>query len=223
MKETGIIMSGNHPKLIMLGIKTMIRRTWGLELINKAPDTWRYVWNSLSQQHEFYDAYYTDAPPVIVKCPYGQAGDLLRVKETWATENRYNHLKPSEIPQTAKIYYLANIDYNPFEMGIMRPSIFMPRRASRITLEITEVRAERLQEISNKDVRAEGITASGVIPVKTAMLITGTDNLNDLQRELGRAEFASLWDSLNAKRGYGWETNPWVWPIGWGGVGVRLK
>lgn len=76
------------------------------------------------------------------------------------------------------------------------PSIFMPRWASRITLEITEVRAERLQQISYQDIRAEGIE----------------EDLLDVEGNL-RYRFKQLWDSINAKRGYSWQDNPWVWII----------
>ena len=78
-----------------------------------------------------------------------------------------------------------------------RPSIHMPRWASRITLEVVSVRVERLQEISETDALAEGI------------------NGEELFRAQGYAPdaFRKLWDSLNAKRGYGWAKNPYVWVI----------
>ena len=79
-----------------------------------------------------------------------------------------------------------------------RPSIFMPRWASRILLEITEVRAERLQEITEEDAVAEGVKSYYTLP-------SGETT--------ARYHFSVLWDSLNAKCGYGWDKNPWVWVI----------
>ena len=77
----------------------------------------------------------------------------------------------------------------------------MPRKASRITLEITDVRAERLQDITNKDARAEGLARGTVYP---------------------RMWFEDLWDSINAKRGFGWDVNPFVWVITFKKVGSNV-
>lgn len=201
MKETGIIMSGDHPKLILDGIKTMTRRTAGLDEVNKQPDQWEVqptmnpsVWAFLLREGK---GSYLDR--INIKCPYGQVGDRLIIKETWATENRYNHLKPSEIPRTATIFYLASIDYNPFTMGKVRSARFMCHWMSRAKPEITEVRVERVQEISEDGCYKEGIE----LPHKR---YEGVDRAT-------RLLFQYLWDSLNAKRGFGWESNPWVWVI----------
>lgn len=82
----------------------------------------------------------------------------------------------------------------------LKPSIHMPRWASRITLEITEVRVERVQEITEVDAKAEG---------------SDWYSIEYKQQGIGRCKqaFHKLWDSINAKRGYGWEVNPWVWVI----------
>jgi hypothetical protein len=85
-----------------------------------------------------------------------------------------------------------------------RPSIHMPRWASRITLEITEVRAERVQEISEGDAKAEGC----------GLGCTVKSERFGRYMSAGQYAFASLWDSINANRGLGWEANPWVWVIG---------
>jgi len=74
-----------------------------------------------------------------------------------------------------------------------KPSIFMPKWATRIWLEVTGVRAERVQDIT-----ATGIMEEGVKGWKAPML-------------LARSRFQALWDSINAKRGFGWDTNSWVW------------
>jgi hypothetical protein len=71
----------------------------------------------------------------------------------------------------------------------------MPKRASRLTLTVTDVRVQRVQEISEDDVKAEGVRPEG-------------PDLWDRVEMLAR--FAGLWDSLNAKRGFGWDVNPWV-------------
>jgi hypothetical protein len=115
-------------------------------------------------------------------CPYGQPGDRLWVRET--------HNTCGEKP-----FYRADGEM-PLEWK-WSPSVFMPRWASRITLEITAVWVERLKDITIEDAQAEGITP------------LGTEG--DSRR--WRAGFRELWDSLNAKRGYGWDANPWVWVI----------
>jgi len=81
-----------------------------------------------------------------------------------------------------------------------RPSIFMPREAARIFLRVTNVRVERLQEITEEDARAEGCS--------TKILNDGWKNIGTLT---ARDEFIALWEHLNAKRGLGWDRNPWVW------------
>lgn len=81
MKETGIIMSGDHPSKCLDGTKTMTRRTWGLELINKDPDRWE-----LSMQNELGLWVFTDKHSdghIVLKCPYGGVGDILIMRETW--------------------------------------------------------------------------------------------------------------------------------------------
>lgn len=86
-----------------------------------------------------------------------------------------------------------------------RPPTSMPRWASRLTLEITDIRVERVQDISDADAFAEGIQRA----------------VDEGQRDDGsaRGAFRTLWDSINAKRGFGWDSNPWVWAISFG----RLK
>jgi len=81
------------------------------------------------------------------------------------------------------------------------PSIFMPRWASRLTLEVTGVRVERVQDISEEDAETEGVEPPMLHPDDPANL------------DVARGAFADLWDAINAKRGYGWASNPWVWVV----------
>jgi hypothetical protein len=137
-------------------------------------------------------------------CPYGQPGDRLWVRETWFSSN----------PKTpSRVRYAAD-DLIRLEDGLFaravcnppkwRPSLFMPRWASRITLEIVAVRVERLQDISEKDALAEGCEREFKADGSTvwgAGLVEAVEN------------YKTLWDSINAKRGVGWDINPWVWVI----------
>lgn len=144
-----------------------------------------------------------------VRCKY-DIGDELWVKETWAAEAIYDHLKPSEIPDTAKIYYIDKHlhtagGYSLFiEMGKVRSAMFMCKWMSRITLEITDVRAERLQEISEEDAKAEGAPELFTIPNPQILYpdVTGYHR-----------GFLFMWNALNANRGLGWDVNPRCWTI----------
>jgi hypothetical protein len=82
--------------------------------------------------------------------------------------------------------------------GRWRHPNHMPRWASRITLEVIDVRVERVQEISEEDAKAEG-----------CLLIPCAPKYIDTYRET----FADLWNSINEKRGFGWDVNPWVWVV----------
>ena len=145
---------------------------------------------------------------LIRKCPYGHPGDLLWVREAWATEYLYDDIKPSKLtPRDSDIYYKADGIDSATDVMVhrWRPSIFMPRWASRITLEITDVSVERVQDIDIEDAFHEGY------PLSWANAIAdGIDAAQSIEW------FRDLWDSINAKRGYGWAINPWVWIVSFG-------
>jgi len=199
-KETGIIMTGDHPLKILKGEKTMTRRTMGLYEINKHPDLWKWIGYDNSGRYSFR---FNLDRIVNFRCPYGQVGDRLWVKETWAYALDYS--TPDLKPNPEQILYKADSDI--LAVGNKwRPAIFMPRWASRITLEITDIRVERLQEITSKDCKLEGIPPHQM------------GNVIQEGYPVQKA-FADLWDSINAKRGYSWEKNPWVWCIGFKLIG----
>lgn len=124
-------------------------------------------------------------------CPYGQPGDHLWVRETWG---EFFLDGAGEC-----VVYRADgeIDMSHMAFGRWRPSIHMPRWASRITLEVTGIRAERVQDITIRDILAEGIDSS-----------PSWDS-----DDVIAAKWIELWDGINAKRGYSWDSNPWVWVI----------
>ena len=234
MKETGLIFSTPMVKAIQEGLKTQTQRTYGLEFVNQDPDAYRFlrmegdlaVFEQVGfcmtqiepriprQSFPKKDAVEGESVYFYIKCPYGQVGDWFYVKETWRirnTDTRYYYIE-YEAGGVAQIEKLSD---EGFYAGWVwakygnkkRTSMFLPKWAARIWREITDLRAERLQDITLEDCWDEGIQ--------------------------GRAEdrvpqFRSLWESLNAKRkniapkthkpiiiqdGYTWESNPWVWPI----------
>jgi len=133
------------------------------------------------------------------KCPYGQPGDLLWVRETfawWPTD------KTDSNPDDGWLYR-ADDDGEEWDCRMFNwsPSIFMPRRASRLTLKILDVHVEQLQHIGVDDIRDEGVRLPSWNPD------TGAGEIDPWEL------FASLWDSINAKRGFGWDANPWVWAV----------
>lgn len=206
MKERPILFSSEMVRAILEGRKTQTRR----------------VMKSQPPHHEF-NQYPSERLNIkleggqYVHCPYGQPGDRLWVRETWMIDGA--DIRPAGVKQSV-IYRASNDDYGKYFKW--RPSIYMPRWASRITLEIVNVRVERLQEISEEDVVSEGIkipVIKGQIGITLGMKPLLSDYLPNkhytvwTQREITTAYFAQYWDSLNAKRGYSWESNPWVWVI----------
>lgn len=148
-----------------------------------------------------------------------QPGDLLYVKENtwiWCKKER-NGLTPTGRPKYRYIpvgqhvvYQLDHpskpewrIDDNPEHDWRLKVARYMPKWAARIRLEVTSIRVERLQEITEEDAAKEGVAYFN--PCETDVGQNAFDAL------AARAKFISLWDSLNLKRGYGWDANPWVW------------
>lgn len=144
------------------------------------------------------------------KCPYGAPGDRLWVRETW-----------NQFPAWQGYFYAADDhsfgigqdddpDHIPEHAISWRPSIHMPRAASRITLEITDVRVERLQDISETDAIAEGVNRfPGLLHDDDAAAMNRIGPVD--MDSFPIARYAALWESLNGTGN--WEANPWVWVL----------
>jgi len=129
-------------------------------------------------------------------CPYGRPGDRLWVRETWASDKQVDHIKPRDLSHGEPIYYAASDGWlttgcQPIERGRLRPSIFMMPWMSRIILEITNVRVERLQDISEADSIDEGVPADSDAEPQDI--------------------YMSIWNELNGPES--WAANPFVWVI----------
>lgn len=157
---------------------------------------------------ETFGAWWCDGE-FAVRCPYGNVGDRLWVRESWAP------VSAAEEGATGRgaLYRCDPMfdSMNPADFAWnWKPSIHMPRWASRLTLEITEVRVERLHDCTEEDARAEGLAFDGRYWEGGPHPIKGTPKVFATARQA----YASFWDSLNAKRGFGSHTNPWIWVIG---------
>ena len=185
MKERPILFSGEMVRAILDGRKTMTRRVCKYQpsmSVRKAGPMWSIKGG---------DALW-DFGNKIVSCPYGQPGDFLWVREAWMPFTEQG------CPVGATIYRATDHPEPDGDSPLRwNPSIFMPKSASRITLEITAVRVERVQDISDDDALLEGCPSGNQ---KEGMFTS-------------RFYFRGLWDSLNAKRGYGWNSNCWIWAI----------
>lgn len=161
-----------------------------------------------------------------LRCPYGVPGDRLWVREAWRAHVAADTIAPRNLlhvawddPDKARIAY----EEDPSALGTSswahrgryRPSIHMPRWASRITLEVTDVRVQRLNDISEEDAMAEGVrrvTKDGMTE-KFCVYDKG-DYSSTPWAEMPRRPrdvFAGLWESINGPGA--WDANPWVWTI----------
>lgn len=157
-------------------------------------------------------------PESRIDCPYGKPGDLVYVKEAWRTTKRYDKLRPGDIRPSrfmrgldgdAMIIYEIDRRSHQFlrpetidmelDLGRYRHARFMPKWASRITLRLTDVKPQRVQDISRQDIIDEGIRPLGC----GRNTPEGIENL--------RQEFARAWDKINGKGS--WDSNPWVWAM----------
>lgn len=208
MKERPILFSPDMVKAILLGEKSQTRRVvlpqWpGDSIIEEMSATTPEGWQTIGHSGHWWDAGCCSYQRY---CPYGVPGDRLWVREAWQRVEAYdgygccyradeqilavetdedgNGLDQLKVPHVE----LFDVGDHPW-----RPSIYMPRGLSRINLTIKNIRVERVQSISEADCIAEGFKDIGA---------------GDLL-----AMYANKWNVLNAKRGFPWSSNPWVWVI----------
>lgn len=212
MKERPIIFSAPMVRAILAGKKTQTRRVVKLkpwQQIEERDDGAPWPW--------MYDD--DRAGDHWLPCPYGQAGDRLWMREAWD----FIPEGGPGTPNCAGIRYWADAGYelrtppltfNPMLYGEekVRPSIHMPRWASRITLELTSVRVERLQDISEADAVAEGVTPKWE-PGCSGRLM---EAIGGFSFRPAASAYADLWESLHGPGS--WDANPWVWVVEFGRI-----
>lgn len=227
-RERPIIFRGEMVRAILAGRKTQTRRIVRPQPAANLGELPGPAWNS-----GFVD----------VACPHGRPGDRLWVRETWAKCDQMIGFRTTESDEGEDVAFAADktalmwcmdgrrvaADTYSWNWGKLRwrPSIHMPRWASRLTLEITDVRVERLQEISEKDAQAEGAgidwervdSGRSVAESDYPCVACSGDprGIAELCHPIGRGKpwrcvFANLWDAINGKRAP-WAENPWIWAM----------
>lgn len=213
-----ILYSTPMVQSILNNLKNQTRRTKGLEFFNEAPQKYRYDGNNqpdllepLDKNYHWFEFVGSDGKPMeaykSVKCPYGQIGDILWVRESFAKDgNSYLHRASH-----------ALVD----KFIKWKPSIHMPKEAARIFLEIINIRIERLQDISEADAKNEGVETKpyGSFPFFCTIDYLAKQNPKTGFRpgycaDTGKqyiSSFTSLWRKINGYQS--WSDNPWVWVI----------
>lgn len=221
--ERGILFSAPMVRALLAGTKTQTRRVvkpLGADHIFQ----FRGTTAAAGADEPTGEWAWCGSPRVVTKyirCPYGVPGDRLWCREafqadppidsTWASTSWHGcpeHAQLSEIPERYRLpkHCIYRASWAGDDIARWRPSIHMPRWASRITLEITEVRVERLQSISEEDCYDEGIDPEGDDHNAGEHLAIGGSPV-----PAARWAYARLWERINGPES--WDANPWVWAV----------
>ena len=243
MKEIGIIFSTPMVQATLENRKFMTRRVckdiadhdfkWGLDrepyvgnyqvFTKTGPRKWD--WITLENQW-LYDLQTAvdDSRTYLLKCPYGQKGDRLYVKETWKVisvdDSKQSMVITYKAVQDGCVRAEIEVKFSPeryaqfrkfYQKNGWQSPYFMPKEAARLWLDNEGVRVERLQDITVEDVISEGLEVDNEIKNPDP---STHDSIKNWNLAWAQHVFRELWDKLNAKRGYGWDRNDWLWVVG---------
>lgn len=217
INERGILFSTMMVQALLAGRKTQTRRTRGLNQLNDFPNGWTlagFEQKNGKQVALFEGVHLRDKRKIFksTTCPYGVVGDLLYVRETWMKPPEINAKMLADGADTwPKVTYIADEDNVAAEQlrscgWTTKPGIHMPKRHSRIWLQLTDVQVERLQSICEKDAIAEGIHQK---IFNRKMIYRVYTNHGWIENP--RISFATLWANVHGNDS--WRENPWVWVL----------
>lgn len=216
MKERPILFSAPMVRAILSGTKTQTRRAVKPQI---TPLAYGSSWHQFDHRGSNYrtnlrNGTVSQWSPLLQFCPFGQPGDRLWVRETWAAPHSDDARPPRSIHcDWMQIHYAATEERG----GLLwRPSIHMPRWASRITLEIIGVRVERLQDISEDDAKAEGAWGPDDSIISQVAAHFGCEPIG-VHPSLA---YRMAWEQINGAGS--WEANPLVWAVEFKRVNGRI-
>lgn len=209
MKAHPILFSTPMVQALLEGRKSQTRRI--MKIQPKHPEL-NFGWANMGERWHYPPV----APMIDIKCPYGQPGDALWVKETWLKCSDGYVYRTNHYGDTV----LVAKNGNTFDKSVKwKPSTYMPREAARIFLRVTDIRVERLQDITEEDVIAEGIDVFN--NPCAAFGSHGkyydysqkhrTHTVADKLLNTAKESYKTLWESINGEGS--WDANPWVWVI----------
>ena len=219
MREHPLLMKGPLVRATLAGLKTQTRRPIKPQpdddIVDVRYDALADLW--LGNTPEDNDLGYTSS--WAMRCPLGQAGDRLWVRETW---QHYQNSGQRAADFSEHQRFAANCFYRADESnprtkplsGKWRPSLLMPRWACRLVLPLVSVRAERVQDITEEDAKAEGVERISAGPGWECWMGYGPSS----SCKTARDSFRSLWISIYGEAS--WDLNPWVWVAEWKGIDV---
>jgi hypothetical protein len=230
MNAHPLLMSSPNPTLIVKGLKRMTRRTTGLEEINQKPDAWTlhsigdlglYAKPSAKGKPGAYFHSETLEPGTIliapVVCPYGRVGDSVWMRESLYCKDGTWYYKDDDAPVEIKPEdQSAAIVWAHHKSQDYAPSIHAPRFTSRISRTLTDIRLERLLDISEEDALAEGIEVTNILEAtgkKLYGLRDKTGKLLFIPQPSARRAYIVFFDVLHGQGTA--SANPWVWALGW--------
>jgi hypothetical protein len=213
MKERPILFNADMVRAIFDGRKTQTRRVvkGNFDYIVKGwPFTRQVMKLGAGDKLEVIQDDGKSIATFGLRCPYGQVGDRLWVRETF-----YPYDDGMDSGGCSHVFYKADGE-PPFNDIKWKPSIYMPREFSRIILEVTDVRVERLNNISEEDAMAEGVSTTdyffGTHLYRNKKHVSYVDYLNEaVGCRTAKVSFDTLWESINGKGS--WKANSWVWVV----------
>lgn len=238
MKFIQITFKGVMVRQMLAGLKSMTRRLQGLDEINEHPDDWVFT-GADGVYYYFQRADHSKS--IQIKCPYGQPGDVLWVRESFFAYGHWTSITDTMMPQKTEwrfndltldfVFGPENRAYlyfdNPPASGtkkkgcgqigwFKRPSLFMPKEACRLWGKVKAIRPERLQDISKEDAKAEGIgrwieDQWSSKPEHYQVYFQDTPEDPATYTSCPINSFETLWQSINGPES--WNANPWVWVV----------
>ena len=205
MADRPILFSGPMVRALLAGTKTQTRRT-----MNPQPELQKNGFYHVHNKHGgLVNVAEEDVGREAVEYLRIAVGDRLYVREHWSTFEIFDELPPRSMEQGLPIWFAADDTTLVGGLGRFRQGMHMPRWASRLTLTVTDVRVERLQDITETDALAEGMTqatADSIMEPEELAIYAGTHILCPDAR--GRILYETIWDQINGDSA--WASNPWV-------------